>query len=636
MTTQGAFSRQCDQLASGAISRRVFLERSAALGVVSAVSLFCANTIAVRASGAPARNGFAFYPGQAGTPSSSPVPGATGRPDAGTEGQTRGAGGALKMLQWQAVTHLMAHRSTGTKDFMAADLINEPLIRYLPDGTLTPNLITEVPSVENGLLAEDLTKVTFKILPDLVWSDGEPFTANDIRFTWQFTTNPDQSTITAKVWGVISDIAVQDDLTAVVSYGSPSIAWHDPFTGGNNGHIYPSHVWKDDPKDTATTDSFMLNPVGTGPYKLENITPNDQVTFVINDQYREPNKPFFDHVEIKGGGDPAAAARAVLQTGEYDYAWNLQVEPDVLAGMISPDGPGQLIVEQGAQEERIHFNFSDPNAEVDGQRSEMNTPHPFFTDKAVREAINVAIPRDVIATNFYGEGEPPTSNVLVGLEEFTSPNTSWEFDLDKANQLLDDAGWALDGDVRKKDGVELRATYATTVNSVRQKTQAVVKEQLAQIGVQVQLQQIDAGIFFDSAAGNDQNISHMYVDMNMYTNNATSSVPISYMQDWYAGPDNANVSQKSNNWSGTNRQRWINADYDATFEKLQQATTLEEAFGLLIQLNDILINDRAVVPLVQRASDKYGISKTLRQENVAKGVGFEYNYWNIANWNRTS
>ncbi|HVL25051.1 MAG TPA: peptide ABC transporter substrate-binding protein [Thermomicrobiales bacterium] len=636
MTTQGAFSRLCDQLASGAISRRVFLERAASLGVASAVALFSANAIAARASGAPARNGFAFYQGQDGTPAASPVPGATGRPSAGTEGQTRGAGGQLKLLQWQAVTHLMAHRSTGTKDFMAADLVNEPLIRYLPDGSLTPNLITEVPSVENGLLAEDLTKATFKLLPGIVWSDGEPFTANDIRFTWQFTTNPAQSTITAKVWSVISDIAVQDDLTAVVTYGSPSIAWHDPFTGGNNGHIYASHVWKDDPKDTATTDKVMLAPVGTGPYKLENITPNDQVTFVINDTYREPNKPFFDHVEIKGGGDPAAAARAVLQTGEYDYAWNLQVEPDVLAGMISPDGPGQLIVEQGAQEERININFSDPNTEVDGQRSEMNTPHPFFTDKAVRDAINVAIPRDVISTNFYGEGEPPTSNVLVGLKEFTSPNTSWEFDLAKANKLLDDAGWALDGDVRKKDGVELRATYATTVSSVRQKTQAVVKEQLAQIGVQVQLQQVDAGIFFDSAAGNDQNISHMYVDMNMYTNNATSSVPISYMQDWYAGPDNANVSQKSNNWSGTNRQRWINADYDATFEKLLKATTLEEAFGLLIQLNDILIDDRAVVPLVQRASDKYGISKTLRQENVAKGVGFEYNYWNIANWNRTS
>jgi peptide/nickel transport system substrate-binding protein len=635
MKTRGVFSQLCDQLASGAISRRAFIERSTALGVASAVAVFCANTVAVAASGG-SRNGFAFYQGQDGTPSASPAAGAPGRPDAGTEGQTRGAGGELRMLQWQAVTHLMGHRSTGTKDFMAADMINEPLMRYLPDGTLIPNLIQEVPSVENGLLAEDLSQVTFRLLDGLLWSDGEPVTANDIRFTWQWTSEPSQATVTSEVWGVISDITVEDDLTAVVTYGSPSAAWFDPFTGGNNGHIYPAHVWGDDPANTEASDAFMLSPIGTGPYKLEEISPNDQVTFVVNENYREPNKPFFSNVLIKGGGDAAAAARAVLQTGEYDYAWNLQVEPDVLEGLISDDSPAQLIVETGTNIERIHFNFSDPNIEVNGQRSEMNTPHPFFTDKAVREAINVAIPRDVIALEFYGEGEPPVANILTGVEDFTSPNTSWEFNLDRANQILDDAGWVLDGDVRTRDGVELRPAYATTVSSVRQKTQAVVKEQLSGIGIQVQLQQVDAGIFFDSAAGNDQNIAHMYVDMNMYANNATSAVPIQYMADWYAGPDNANVPQESNGWSGTNRQRWINPDYDATFVELQAATTLEEAFGLLIQLNDIIIEDRAVVPLVNRASDKYGISKTLRQENVALGVGFEYNYWNIANWNRVS
>jgi peptide/nickel transport system substrate-binding protein len=633
MTSQGAFSRLCDQLAAGAISRRTFIERATALGVAGAVAIFSANAVA---AGGASRNGFAFYQGQDGTPAASPVPGASGRPDAGTEGQTRGAGGELKMLQWQAVTHLMAHRSTGTKDFLAADLVNEPLMRYLPDGSLLANLIEEVPSVENGLLAEDLSQVTFKILPDLVWSDGEPFTANDVKFTWQFTTNPDQATITAGIWGVIQDIEVQDDLTAVVTYATPSAAWFDPFTGGNNGHIYAAHLWNNDPTDTATTDNVMLNPLGTGPYKLDSIAPNDQVTFVINDNYREPTKPFFSNVLIKGGGDPAAAARAVLQTGDYDYAWNLQVEPDVLASLISPDGPGQVIVEKGTSLERINFNFSDPNKEVDGQKSEMNTPHPFFTDKAVREAINVAIPRDLIAQQFYGEGEPATANVLAGVETFESPNTSWEYDLEKAAKFLDDAGWVLDGDVRSKDGIELRASYATSINSVRQKTQAVVKQELAKIGIQVQLEQIDAGIFFDSAAGNEQNIGHMYWDMNMFTNNSTSSVPILYMQDWYSGKDGENIPQKSNSWSGTDRQRWVNEDYDTTFEQLRLATTLEEAFQLLIKLNDIIIEDRAVVPLVNRAADKYGISKTLRQENVALGAGLEYNYWNIANWNRVS
>jgi peptide/nickel transport system substrate-binding protein len=617
------------QLTSGEISRRDFLQRAAALGVSSSVALFCANG-ALASPGS--RNGFAIYAGQSATPEASPA--VAVRPDAGTENQQRGQGEELKLLQWQAPTHLLAHRASGTKDFLPADIICEPLMRYMPDGSLGANLITEVPSVENDMLAEDLTTVTFHLLDGILWNDGEPFTAKDVQFTWRWITDPDNSAITATYWETISNVEVQDDLTAVVTYATPSAAWFDPFTGGNNGHIIPSHVWEDDPTKQDVTDAFMMNPVGTGPYKVERFAANDQGTFVINDNYREPNKPYFSSVLIKGGGDAASAARAVLQTGEYDFAWNLQIEPDVAEGLVSDDGPGTLVVSRGTTVERLHFNFSDPNKEVDGQRSEMNTPHPFFTDKAVREAVSVAIPREQISKELYIAGQPPTSNVLAGIELFESPNTSWEYDPEKAAKILDDAGWVMDGDVRAKDGVELAMTSATTVNAVRQKTQAVVKQSLEQLGFKVQLEQVEAGIFFDSAPGNEQNIRHFYWDMEEHAVNATSSVPLAIMAAWYSGEDRHNVSQKSNNWSGENIQRYINDDYDALYEKLLVATTLEEAGELLIQLNDMVIEDYAVIPMVNRSADTYAISKTLRAENVAIGVGLEFDYWNIANWNR--
>src|SRR5690606_5670630 len=127
---------------------------------------------------------------------------------------------------------------------------------------------------------------------------------------------------------------------------------------------------------------------------------------------------------------------------------------------------------------------------------------------------------------FYGEGQPPTANVFTGLPSFESPNTSWAFDLDEAAQILEDAGWVMNGDTRAKDGVRLELTYATTVNQVRQKNQAVIKDAFEQLGIGVTLEQVDAGIFFDNAAGNEQNIGHMYVDINMYTNGATTPVPI--------------------------------------------------------------------------------------------------------------
>ena len=628
MSEKGQLRTLVDQLKEGNIDRRSFLQGASALGVATGVSMFLANAAAAGSS----RNGFAFY-AQA-TPEATPVGSGPVPPSVGMDGKTRGQDGVLKLLQWQAPTHLMSHRSTGTKDFLAADIINEPLIRYAEDGSLIPNLITEVPSVENGLLAEDLTSATFKLLEGVLWSDGEPLTANDIVFTWQFVVDPNSATITADVWAPIANIEATDDLTAVVTFNQPSAAWFDPFTGGNNGHIYPAHFWGGDHTDSAKSDAFQLAPIGTGPFKLDKFSANDSVQYVVNENYRFANKPAFAQVELKGGGDAPAAATSVLQTGDYDYAWNLQVEPSVIQGMIGDDSPGQYIVKKGTSLERVHFNFSDPNTEVDGQRSEKNTPHPFLSDYAVRDAISSAINREQISAELYGEGQPATSNVLNGLEAFASPNTSFVYDSALANQILEDAGWVMDGNVRAKDGVKLEMVLATTVNAVRQKVQAIIKQDLAQIGIDVQLEQIDAGIFFDSAAGNDQNINHMYVDTNMYTNNSTSAIPIAYMHDWYAGPDGENIAQKSNSWTGGNRQRWVNADYDAAFEALQAATTMDEASELLITMNDLIIEDRAVVPMVNRAADAYAISKTLHEENVALGAGLEYNYWNIANWNR--
>ncbi len=334
---------------------------------------------------------------------------------------------------------------------------------------------------------------------------------------------------------------------------------------------------------------------------------------------------------LKGGGDAASAARAVIQTGEYDFAWNLQVEPAIINDMMAGDNThGVAKVTPGANVERINFNFSDPNTEVDGQRSEMNTPHPFLTDDAVRQAIVTAVNRQQIADEFYGEGNPAASNILSGIPALESPNTSWEFDTDAAKQILEDAGWTGDG-TRSKDGVELSVTYATSVNQVRQKTQAVVKSNLEEIGFSVKLEQVDAGIYFDSAAGNDQNISHFYWDFHMYQSVPSNPTPISYMEAWYAGEDNYNIAQASNQWQGQNYSRWANADYDALLDAARVEPDPEKLADLFIQMNDMLIENNVVLPLVVVGS-RTGIGNRLREENLALGA-FSYNSWNIANWN---
>jgi peptide/nickel transport system substrate-binding protein len=597
-----------------ALSRRRLIQATGALGIGAATaSLVTPNAV-----------------GQGATPAATPV-GTGTRPDAGTDTQERGAGGELRLLVWQAPSVAAPHSGSGDKDFLAAALVVEPLLHFLPDGTIIPNLVTEVPSVDNGLLAADLSTATFTLLPDVTWSDGEPFTARDVQFTWQWITTESNASVSFSVWDTIAGIETPDDLTAVVTYKNPSVTWFEPFTGSHIGPIYPAHVFGDDPANR--NESFLSNPVGTGPYIIDTFTANDQITYVMNENYREPGKPYFRRVLMKGGGDPAAAARAVLQTGEFDFAWNVQVEPDVLGEIAAAGDFGAVHTFPGVLIEVLSINHSDPNAEVDGQRSQKDTPHPILGDLAVRRALNLAIQRDVIAERFYGEGQPPTANILSGLETFTSPNTSWAFDPEQASQILDDAGWVLEGATRMKDGVELALTLAAPTSSVRQKEQAVIKENWEQIGVRVELLQVDSTVYFDGSPGNDQNPAHKYWDIDLAANGPTSPIPTSYLNAWYAGPDGENIAQQENDWQRDNTSRWQSAEYDTLFESLITETDVEKAQETMIALNDLVIENVVSIPLVQRTDAPYALGNRIRQENVAIGPRFAISLWNIANWN---
>lgn len=602
--TTGPLRELFDSYKAGKINRRRFAQGATALGVSLPLVSFLGNQVA-------AQDGEALV-----------------RPEVGTEGQTRGAGGDLNIIQWQPASMLSPHVSTGVKDILGAVTIIEPLIHYLSDASMIPNLITKMPSQEDGDLAEDLKSVTFSLLPDVLWSDGTPFTSADVGFTIDWVKDPANASVNIGVFETISDWEATDDLTITVNFTNPNPFWFTPFAGTSTGYVYPKHILEVE----GGHDSFIMNPTGTGPYKLESFTANDAMVLVPNENYREANKPFFSRVNIKGGGDAAGAARAVVQTGESDFAWNLQVEPDILAAMESPDNPGLLVPYPGVSVERINFNFSDPNTEVDGQRSEMNTPHPFLSDPAVRKAINMAIDRETIATNFYGPTQPPARNILNGDPRTDSPNTELIFDKDAAAAVLEEAGWVDDGSgVRAKDGVQLKVVFATSVNAVRQKTQAVVKANLEEIGIHVDLEQIDAGIYFDGSEGNDQNINHFYWDFCMYQSVPSTPRPLSFFEAWYTGPNGENIAQASNSWNGSNNSRYQNPDFDVVFDATRVETDPEVLADNFIAMNDIVILDDVIAALVVVGSPR-GASKRLRQENLEMAA-YSYDYWNIANWN---
>lgn len=600
------------QLKSGEISRRKFAQAAAALGMGPALITAVSSRVTA----------------QEATPVDADIFTTDGTPnDFGTENQTRGAGGEVSIIQYQAPTILSPHVATGYKDYDAAQIVVEPLMTYLPDAQLYGVLLEEVPSLENGLLAEDGLSVTLRLKEGMLWSDGEPVTAEDIKFTIEWVLNPDNTATARGSYESISSVEVQDDLTALVQFHDPNPFWFEPFTGYTNGPLYPKHVLEVE----GAHDDFVTNPIGTGAYKVESFTPNEEVIYVMNENYRESNKPFFDRVYLKGGGDAAAAARAVLQTADFDFAWGPQVEPEILNTMLGEGSEGLIVPTPPLNVERMAINHSDPWTEVDGQTSEMNTPHPVFSDPAVRQAMGMAIDRQLIADEFYGMGASGAVNVINGDPAVDSPNTTYVFDAAAAEQVLDDAGWVLDGDVRAKDGVALDFVFASPIAGRRQKTQAVVKANLEAIGFRIQLESVDSGIFFDASAGNEQSFNKFPWDLMLYIMPQGSTRPLSYMEQWYSGEERENVAQESNGWSGSNNCRWINDEYDALWRSARVETNPDALIEAFIQMNDLVVSNNVLIPLVVVGGGS-AASHRLRLENLVSGA-FSGSYVNIANWN---
>ena len=286
----------------------------------------------------------------------------------------RGGGGELKLLWWQAPTILNPHLAIGVKDGDGSRLFYEPLMSFDPDGTLVPVLATEVPTVQNGGVARDGLSVTVKLKKGVQWHDGKPFTADDVVFTWEYAADPATLAVSTGSYREIARVDKLDAHTVKIVYKTPTPFWATAFRG-----VIPRHVFEPFKGGKSREAPANLRPVGTGPYRIVDFKPGDIVRGEIFPGYHETSWPFFDRVEMKGGGDAVSAARAVIQTGEYDFAWNMQVEDDVLRRM-EQGGKGRVDIAWGGAVEHILCNFTDPLREVDGERSSLKAPHPFLTD----------------------------------------------------------------------------------------------------------------------------------------------------------------------------------------------------------------------------------------------------------------
>jgi peptide/nickel transport system substrate-binding protein len=535
----------------------------------------------------------------------------------------RGGGGPLRVLWWQAPTLLNPHFGTGTKDIDASRIFYEPLAAYDPEGNLAPVLATEIPTVQSGTLARDLTWVTWRLKRNAVWHDGKPFTADDVIFNYEYVSDPVTAAVTSGSYRDVARVEKVDSHTVKVVFKKPQAFWADAFCG-NRGALIPKHVFEPFKGAKSREAPANLKPLGTGPYRFVDFKPGDIVRGELNPGYHVTNRPFFDTIEMKGGGDAVSAARAVLQTGEFDYAWNMQVEDDILL-RLEQSGKGRVNIWSTGGIEHIQCNFTDPWTEVDGERSSPRTSHPLLADPAVRQALNLLVDRAGVHEQIYGRQGQTTANWLNAPSRFRSENMKWAFSVDRANQILDTAGWKRGADgIRARDGKKLRMLFQTSINAPRQKTQAIVKQACAKAGIEIELKTVVASVFFGSDAANPDNYPHFYADLQMYNVGPTAPDPAWFMRSFLSDE----VASKANKWQGRNVTRWRSEEYDRMYEAAETELDPVKRAALFIKMNDLLIQQVVVVPVLWRN----GVSASSLKLQGMDLSGWDTTFWRLPYW----
>ena len=580
---------------AGRVSRRAFVAKLVGLGLTAAF----VNLLLARSGLAQAPTAAEYTPTRAG------------------------GGGALRTLFWQAPTLLNPHFAVGAKDAEGCRIFYEPLAVWDPDGRLVPVLAAEIPDLENGRIAADGMSVTWKLKKGVQWHDGRPFTADDVVFNWEYASDPATAAVTI---GSYQDVKVEklDPLTVRVLFEKPTPFW----AGRANGLIIPKHLFQPYKGADSRDAPANLKPVGTGPYRFVEFKPGDLVKGERNPSYHMPNRPFFDTIELKGGGDAVSAARAVIQTGEYDFAWNVQVEDEILLRLENNgDARGRVEIVPSMAVEHIQINTTDPWTEVDGERSSVRTKHPLLGDRAVRQALRLLADRASVQAHIYGRTGIATGNFVNAPKRFVSQNTKWEFNIDKANELLEDAGWKRGPDgIRVKDGKQLKLVFQTSTNAPRQKTQAIVKQACRKAGIDMELKSVTPSVYFSSDVANPDTTRKFYADIQMYTIGVGAPPdPEGFMRQFLS----SEIAAKENKWEGRNVTRWHSEAYDQAFHAAESELDSVKRAALFIAMNDMVVEDGVVIPIVSRPQ-VYAMSRKLK----AVLSGWDNTFWNLQDWYR--
>ncbi len=541
----------------------------------------------------------------------------------------RGSDGEVRIIYWQAPSILNPFLSGGTKDTEASSIIVEPLARYNASGELVPWLVDEIPTVNNGGVTEDLTQITWKLTEGLVWSDGTPFTSEDVKFTYEYCTHPEGGCAQLTKFEGIASVETPDELTVVVTFEEPQPVPYSAFVGNESPILQKAQFENCVGAAASTCTDENFGPIGTGPFVVDEFKPNDVISLSANPNYRDPNKPAFATVNFKGGGDAAAAGTAVMETGEFDYAWNLQLAPDVIAEMEA-GGQGVAVAGFGPLLERIMLNNTNPDPNLGPDERSVVRPHPYLSDPAVYKALSMAIDRNLLVEVGYGQAGRVTCSWVPAPEAFawTDAEGCDVQDIEGAKAMLEEAGWVdSNGDgIREKDGVELRMLYQTSTNAVRQDFQALIKDWWEQIGFEVELRNVDSSVFFGGDPGSPDTFQKFYADVEMYANTFNGTDPQAYLGNGLCDK----APRPETQWQGENISRFCDEEYDALHTELTKTADPAERQRIGRELSKMAFERGSMIPLVHRG-------RLSAHSNTLGGVDlnvWDSELWNVADWYR--
>jgi len=526
-------------------------------------------------------------------------------------------GGTITFALYQEPELLNRYIGTQTSLSEVTIFTVEGLVDYNDKGEYFPRLATEVPTRQNGGVSADGKSITYHLRDGLKWSDGQPVTCEDVKFTWQAVSNPKSGAAYTSGFRDIDRVECPNPATAVVVYKTFYAPYLDQFTRG----ILPKHATGDPAEMTRW--AYNRKPVGTGPFTLLEWVSGDHITLIRNRFYRESPKPFLNAVIIRITPSREVGTQ-LIKTGEVDIVWDL-IEANVPE--LRPVPGVKIGAAPGPNAERLVVNLADPALDAPPAAEVAKHPHSILGDARVREAIELGINKQEINEKLlYGLATPGTNELGIGWAKCVTKVS--EYSPDRARQLLDQAGWksgpdgirAAQGAKFAKDGTRLRLKLQTTTgNKLREQVEQLLIDYMKQIGLEFYIENIPSAVLFGSWSSGAFR-KHGQFDVVMYTTNPDAD-PHSQIEGYFAS---WKMPTAANNGDGFNYARWSNQVADDNIKLAGSSADLAVRKKAYCAAMDELVKDRPHIYLYGR-SQIHGYRERLQ--------GWVLNVWTNVGWN---